>query len=399
MSTERVAPTFSLIALAVIATACVSASALAAEVVFRPYLSFGVLHDGNVQVVGSGRGDDAAELAIELAVDRITPQSRLSFAYRPSYRKYRTDSALDSFGNAVVLNYTREPSRRTKTTVNFDATRSDVQGIQDYNTDRPVTFVPRTTTYRFAGDAGGTVGLARRNLVDWDVRLQSDRYSRRATTTLQDSSSIGALGGWRYEASEKSTLGLAVRLDWFIYARNTTPPRSDIVSETLAFVGTQATGRTTELDYGAGASFSASAGRTLTNPTFYFSVKSKRSETMTIDAGVRQAVGAGPGVGGGSLDRGAWIAFARVPGQRGLQASAYAGYWFRTALAFDPQQASAEIRTADVTGTVGWTFNRYVSLNAAYAFVDQKSAASAAPNSDTNYSSYGVYVRWAIRGR
>ena len=399
MSTERAASTFSLIALAVIATACVSAPALAADVVFRPYLSFGVLHDGNVQVVGSGQGDDAAELAIELAVDRIAPQSKLTFAYRPSYRMYRTNRDLDYFGNAIVFNYTREPSRRTKTSVNFDATRSDRQGISDYSADRPVTFVPRTTTYRFAGDVGGSVGLARRSLFDWDVRLQSDRYSSTGTTSLQDSSSIGALGGWRYEATEKSTLGLALRLDWFIYAQNTTPPTSDIVSETLAFVGTQATRRSTELDYGAGASFSQSAGKTLTNPTFYFGVKSKRSETMTIDAGVRQAVGTGPGVGGGSLDRGAWIAFTRVPALRGLQASAYASYWFRRELEFDPQQPSAEVRTADVTGTVGWTFNRYVSLNAAYAFVDQQSPTSSAPNSDTNYSSYGVYVRWAIRGR
>jgi hypothetical protein len=164
-------------------------------------------------------------------------------------------------------------------------------------------------------------------------------------------------------------------------------------------VGTHATGRSTELDYGAGASVSQSAGSTVTNPTFYINDKSKRSETMTVDAGLRQAVGAGPGVGGGSLDRGAWVAFTRAPALRGLQASAYASYWFRRALEFDPQQSSAEVRTADVTGTVGWTFSRYVSLDAAYTFVDQQSPTSSAPNSETTYSSYGVYVRWAIRGR
>jgi len=217
---------------AVLAAAAI-APAGAAEVVFRPSLSFGVLHDGNVDVVGTGRGDDAAQIWADLAVDRTGPQSKLSFVYTPSYRKYRNASDLDYFGNAVVLSYAREPSRRTRTVVNVDATRSDTQGIQSYNTDRPLTFVPRTTTYRFLGDVAGTVGLARRSLIDWEARVQSDRYDSTDTTTYINSASVAALGGWRYEVSERSTIGLALRVDWFVYEDKPTIHIPDVVTETL----------------------------------------------------------------------------------------------------------------------------------------------------------------------
>jgi len=382
---------------AVLAAAAI-APAGAAEVVFRPSLSFGVLHDGNVDVVGTGRGDDAAQIWADLAVDRTGPQSKLSFVYTPSYRKYRNASDLDYFGNAVVLSYAREPSRRTRTVVNVDATRSDTQGIQSYNTDRPLTFVPRTTTYRFLGDVAGTVGLARRSLIDWEARVQSDRYDSTDTTTYINSASVAALGGWRYEVSERSTIGLALRVDWFVYEDKPTIHIPDVVTETLSLSGTASLGRGTDLAYGAGASLSGSDGTTQTSPAFFVTVSNRRSERMTLDAGARQAVGTGTGIGGGSLDRGAWVGFTRSAPMRGLRSAVHASYWFRRALEL-VQQASGEVRTADLTGTIGWTFNRYIGLDAAATFVDQHSPTNGTSSADTNYASYGILFRWAIRGR
>ena len=398
LQTEATARLVRRVASTALAAASMAVPTGAADVVFRPSLSFGLFHDGNIDIVGTSKGDDAGEISLDLVLDRLTPRSKLTFAYRPSYRRYRTATDLDYFANTVVLSYAHQKSRRTKTAASFDASRTETQGIQDYSTDRPVTFVPRTTTYRVAGGVGGTVGMARRSLVDWGARIQGDSYQSSGSTQYDNSGAIGVLGGWRFEASQKSTIGLALRVDWFVYEQNSANSVPNVVTETFGITGTQVIARTTDMSYGAGASLSASSGSTKTNPWFLITVANKLSERTTINAGAKQAVGTGTGIGGGSLDRGAWLGYARSAQKRGVSASIYGSYWFRQSLEL-AQQGSGEVRTADVTGTVGWTFSRYLALTAAYSYVDQHSPTATVSSSDTSYSSYGVFLRWAMRGR
>jgi hypothetical protein len=108
----------------------------------------------------------------------------------------------------------------------------------------------------------------------------------------------------------------------------------------------------------------------------------------------------GTGLGGSTQDRGVWIAFGHAPVGNGLSGSVLGGYWQRTELQFATSTPSAgDSESFNINGTLGWEFNRYLSINAAYAFIDQNGRNGAPESLDTNYSSYGLYLRWIFRGR
>lgn len=436
MSTEALVLRVLPVALVAIAALLGAGSARAAQVLFRPSLDFGLYHDGNVNVVNydaatgeetSSRGDDLAHLAIDLAVERNTPNSKLSFAYRPAYRKYRTEGNPDFFENAVLLAYTRESSGGTRTDVGCDALRTESQSIRSFNAERPSTLVPRTVLTRARAHVDGTLAASRRSFVDWGIQSLIDRYDPVAGVTFQNDTSASVRGAWRYALSERGSLGVALDVGWIGYDAVVTsgsePADSlaNVVNQNLSLVGTQSVGRMTALEYGAGVIRATSAGRSFTDGAFHFTVDRRVAKVSEFRAGVGRAVTPGTGVSkstttgtgqstsfgfdGASIDTGGWLAFSRTPPRRGWSGSVNGGYWLRRSIqsASTPEGGASEqnghATTLNVSGSVGWSFSEHLALNASYAYVDQGTAGSSSKALDSRYATYGIFLRWALRGR
>jgi hypothetical protein len=377
-------------------------TARAAQVDFRPVLSFGVFHSGNVLLVGydpaTGQqsnpvSDDLAILAVDLAVDRNEPGSKFSFLYRPTYAWYRERSDLDYFGNMIELKYAKEASRRSGMSVSLDGTRTDFQGITAQNADRPDSVVPRTTITRAYAVVEGSAAVAQRGLLDWQVHGGLDHYDAVAGVPFNNSNSVGVRGGWRYELSERSSLGVAVSANRIGYDLS-----AAVIDESLLLTGTYSIGRSTQMAYDVGATHTTSDGPSDTGGLFRIAFKQELTGVSTMNVGASQDVTPGTGLQGSSRDSGAWVSYERTNEGRGLRGAVNGAYWYRNGLSVGDTAASTST-TLNLTGSIGWTFNRYVGLNATYAFVDQVSKNGGTDAFDTRFSVYGINLRWAIRGR
>jgi hypothetical protein len=367
--------------------------ARAADVDFRPVLTFGLYHDGNVQIIGSTAvGDDSAAAAVDLPVHRTTENSALAFLYQARYVWYRKNGDLDYFGNTLSLNYSQEVSRRTHFQVAAGATRTDYQGITSASPDQALTFVPRTTLTRAFANVGGAIGLAERSLLDWEVRVGSDHYDDVPGVTFNNAFSAGARTGWRYEVSERSTIGLALSADWFDFQVG-----DDYVSETLVLTGTHKTGRSMSLAYDVGISRTSTTAGSSTEGRLLVSFTRELSQTSHLTAGARQWVTSGNGLQAATTDSGAWISYAQSSERNGLTGSIDGAYWVRKGVPV-AGTTTLETETFNVFGALGWRFGRFVSLNGAASYVYQNDRSGTAAALNTRYVSYGLFLRWGIRG-
>lgn len=412
MSTSR--PKLPVVAIAAITAGAASA----AEVDFRPILTFGVYHDGNIAVTGEeGSGDEVATLGLELILDRRTPQSLFTFSYHPSYVAYNKSEGLDYFSNTLALSYSRNWTTQTRLTVGADAGRTDRQGLRVTGADRPVTFLPRTTQDFGHGSLGGTFAAGRRALIDWGigagVSRSEDVPDNPATPAVDDpvdyndSVDFSARGAWRREISERTTLGLGLDASYFDFEAT-----DSVFVESLGLVGSYNTARTMTLAYALGATRANSADDSDTAMYVDVTLTKMPTETSTFGAGLRQTYTPGSGIGGASQDRGGWVSYDHTSPVRGVNATLLGGYWERLVVEFPSATPpppgtpiAGDTKTFTVSGTVGWSFNRHVALNAAYAYVDQRAKdQSGAPpefadSLDTRYGSYGINLRWNITGR
>lgn len=370
---------------------------------FRPELSVGVFHDGNIDVVGGAQGDEVAALSFDLAWDRNTPATTFSLSYRPSFVFYRQASDLNYFGNRLVVDFTKETSQDSKIKVGAFFTRTDYQGQTVDSADRATTFLPRSTQTLTGVTVDGTVPAGRRGLLDWNLRGGFDLYEdapadpsagRPDPIDFNDGTWVGGSVDWRREISTRNTLGLGLGLAYFGY-ENT----AGVVGGSFGLVGTSELGPSWTLDYALGVSRATSDGEA--NDGFAFDVKVdyKAGEDSSFRAGVRRGYSPGRGLGSATQDLGGWISYSHTTAARGLTGSIVGGYWQRDAIQGSPSSSSGDTETTYVNGSLGWVFNRYVALEVAYAYSDQHGANGADPAFDTNYNSYGLYLRWAIRGR
>lgn len=377
--------------------------AVAAQVDFRPVLTFGVLHSGNVRIIGTDTvAEESAAIAVDLSVDRATASSDFSFLYQATYIGYRRNSGLDFLGNLLAASYGKQVSRRTNLQATGGVLRTDVQGVAASsidsqsgaasNVDRPLTFVPRTTITRGYGDVSGSVGVGRRGFVDWAVRAGVSRYAEVPGVVLNNSTSAGARGGWRYELNERGTLGLAVSLDWFAYDVG-----ANVVTEGLVLTGTYNLGRYTGLTYDAGLTRSTSDGLSTTSATILLSFERVLSKVSSLTAGVRQFVTPGTGLQGATSDSGTWISYKQSSPRNGLDGRLVGAYWYSKGLQFG-DTPTTNTQTLNLAGALGWRFNRFLSLSAAYAYFYQLDRGDSASSLNTRYASYGLFLRWGIRG-
>ena len=366
-------------------------------------MTFGVFHDGNVSVIGGGHGDELATLAFDLIWDRKTPKSTFALSYRPSFVVYHRSSELDYFANTLVVGFTKDSSRASRLMVDVYVSRTDYQGQTAKTADRATTFVPRSTVTLANIKVDGTVGAGRRGFVDWQLRggvdLYEDLPDDPATAAVDpidfnDGTAVGGRIAWRDELSVRNTLGLGLDAAHFGY--ESTP---SVVVESFGLVGTCQAGPSWMIDYAAGASRATSDGDTIDGFSFDATIEYAVGRASTFRAGARQVFAPGTGLGGATQDRGVWISYSHAPSARGLSGSVVGGYWQRNALQFASAPTTGDSAAFNVNGSIGWDFNRYVALNGGYAFIDQSALNGGDPALNTNYSSYGLYLRWAIRGR
>lgn len=362
----------------------------AAELEFRPTLTFGLYHDGNTAVTGdpTAQGDEVAALALDLSLERTTQDGSLVFSYRPSYVAHHKNTELDYFGQSMDLQYSHAGSRSARYTFDLNAYRSERQGIRPTTPSEPTTFVPRNMETLVGLRVHGT-HEGRRNILDWEIRAHLDDYS---LESLENSTGEGVQGSWRYELSEKSTLGLGLIFDTIQYE---TLPSSYI--ESFGLVGTHEFGRATAMTYVFGVSRSSSSGASDTGFAGGLSISRTISEQSSLSAGVQQTASQGSGLGGMSLDRGGYLSYGLQQPRRGLSASVLAGYWWRSPLDVGAASGSASTTSFNTSESLGWSFNRFLTLSVAHAYVDQSSSDQDAL--DTRYNSYGFNLRWTIRGR
>ena len=402
-------------------------STRAAEVDFRPSLSFGVFHNGNLSVTGKGQGDDAAILALDLKVERRTATSLFSFDYRPAYEAYRKSKDLDYFSNTIALGYSHEGARASKFYVDGYAARTDYQGATQLKPDVATTFVPRTTLTRGDAKIGGNIPAGKRGFVDLEARgyveLYKDLDDNPATEIVGDQvdfvdTTAGTASiAWRTEINPRNTIGVTVEGSYFDYENDVLvqlPPLGSVVVspesvlvETLAIVGTSQPGEYWQLSYLVGGSRAESGDAEISGFSFDLTVEYTAMQESLFSGGARQVFSPGtgvptttPGAVGISTttqDRGVWFSYSHSPTARGLSGAVIGGYWVREVLDFGASSTGAATHSINVAGNIGWKFNRFITLTGNYAFVDQ---STQQPSSlETSYSSYGVFLNWAIRGR
>ena len=268
--------------------------------------------------------------------------------------------------------------------------------------DRATTYVPRSTQTIVSLDVDGTNPAGKRGYLDWRVRTGVNLYTDipdNPNTTAVDPINFNDSGwysgrlDWRHEVSRRNTLGVGVAAAHFGY--ELTP---GVVTASVALVGTCQASPLWTLDYAVGVSRATSDGTSDDGLTFDATVRYAAGRASTFEAGARQVFAPGTGVGGATQDLGTWVSFTHDRADRGLFGEAVGGYWKRQAVEFGTIQ-TGDTETFNVSGSMGWSFNRFVALEWAYAFIDQKGTNGINSAFDTNYSTYGIYLRWALRGR
>jgi len=321
---------------------------------------------------------------------------------------YRKSTGLNYFGNTIVLGLVREATRASRLALDAYVSRTDYQGLTQDTKDQATTFVPRTTLSQANLRVAGTHGAGRRGFVDWQLRGGLEKYDdvkdNPSTALLDesrdfnDSTDVGGRIAWRSELTARNTLGAALDVAQFGYEN--TP---SVIVESIGLVGTCQVGPRWMLDYSAGGSRAASDADSISGFSFDAKIAYAIEQASTFSAGARQVFAPGTGLGGSTQDRGVWIAYGHAVSAKGISGSVLGGYWQRNELRFATGTTTAsppaDSASYTVNGSIGWSFNRYLALNGAYTFIDQSLRDGASSSLNTKYSTYGLYLRWAIRGR
>jgi hypothetical protein len=284
----------------------------------------------------------------------------------------------------------------------IDVSRTDTQGIaaasvtpqgtEVSNVDRPQTFVPRTTITRGHGVVSGSVGVGQRSLVDWGFRAGVNRYDEVPGVTFNNSTSADVSGGWRYELSERTTLGLTADINWFAFEGT---PNS--LGQSLALTGSHALSHFTSMTYELGVTRTTTADLSSLSGRFLLSFVRKLAANSSLTSAVEQIVTPGTGLQAATNDTGAWLSYMQSSVRNGLSWAVNGSYWLRKTLPAG-DEPTTETGTLNLAGALGWRFNRFLELKAGYANFYQKDRNDSLSQLNTRYASYGLFLRWAIRG-
>ena len=211
---------------------------------------------------------------------------------------------------------------------------------------------------------------------------------------FNDSTDFGGRVAWRGELSVRNSLGVGLEVASFGYEL-----KPGVLVESLGIVGACQANESRLLEYSVGATRATSDRESIDGVSFDAKLAYAIGRASTFSAGARQVFAPGTGLTGTTQDRGVWVSYGHVPTGWGLSGSVVGGYWQRDELRFAGAGSNQDSAAFTVNGAIGWKFNRYVTIDWAYAFVDQRARNASSAALDTSYSNYGLFLRWAIRGR
>lgn len=392
-----------------------TASIGAADTQFIPSVEFSAGRDGNVAVVGvevEGEGqqrvpDDYVRLLLDLLLRRTTRASELSFRYRPARVEYREADQLDNTEHDVALFFASTVSRRTTLGVEARWYRTQRQGIDPERPDAPVTLVNRTNYQRGIVSVTGETRFGKRSSVSWGGGAWAQDYEDQ---DLQDSlTGFATLGyGWAY--SERGSVGITYNYQHIRYEE--APALGILEDDTLNIntiqVGTKRTfGKNTEGSLGIGAFTAETLDTSVSDPSYNLSITHRVLEKNLFMLGLARMASAGGGQRRATVDEGGYLSWTYTP-IKALDLNVNAGFWRRDDLAtlVDepvpgtplPGTEPGGRNTITTNTTLSWNTGRFVSLGVFHRYNRQEEADAPTASSNTSYNSYGLFLRWNIRG-
>lgn len=217
----RFATRCSLAAALSVAVFAASPCGLAADWDFQPTVTLGAQHWDNILLqteAGSAAGSDTAGVVtLSLPLVGITPRSRTTFSWTPTYSRYREQTGLDTFAYTAGLAWSFQASRRVAWTANAYSSRSDRLTLDYANPANTALGLPRQRVTVASADLGATSQLSNRTSLRVDVFGTMTQYqglvvgSGETLRATPDPKEVGLLVGLTRSLGPLSSGGVTYR--------------------------------------------------------------------------------------------------------------------------------------------------------------------------------------------
>jgi hypothetical protein len=384
-----------LAAAAILAAGLVPPGARAAEVSFSPTLNASYYWDGNTEIVqedGETTSDRAIRLSLSLPVRVSRPLWSFNTSYSISGRVYNEREDSNDVSQSLSLGYNRTLTERNTFGVSASASRTEDQQVEPDAPDQPITYLPRSPRTNVNASISGSTDVSARSDVNWSVGASTVLYDDTTDLDYEDADAYSATGGWSYRISEMTSAGFGYR-----YGRSVYEDRPDAESHALAYTGSTTTRQQVGLTYALGviATDTGNGEGWTTNGGANFAARYNPRPDHSLSAGIRQDVSVGRGLGGPTLDRGAYVGWSWSH-VRGLGIAVTGGYWTRESV----EGLGDETKSLFVSESLSWGFGEYLRLGLFHSYRDQTDDRPDAtgPTFDTSYHTAGINLGWTILG-
>lgn len=421
-----------------IAAACLLSVSMvrAVDYTFDPEAEVRVLQNGNVNVTGSGRSDQAAQFSLVLPWTAKTPRTSFRVVYRPHYQRYGEVNGASHLAHHLTAGMQRSLSRRSNFGLSFYGSRGEQQSQVFEAPELVSSLVPRTTVTRGGFDVNGRLSTGERTFLTWGVGGGINRYEDPVIVTaiqpstgqivtgplpLVDSDYVEGRFGWGMEFSERTTAGIEYSGRFLTFEDiPITPPFREVAftgrqttAHSIYFNGSRKFGATVTGNLQLGVvrtqvegSTVAGGARANIDPSVNASFARSITQNASLAFGVRQSVGSGNGLSGASLDRGGFGSWAWASPRTGFGAGVTLAYWQREAIEEATLDRRSATRTLQMSENLSWTPGSHFSYGVFHSYRDQAASDGSSlgfgPDSQleaNGYHSGGLFVRWNIFGR
>lgn len=368
--------------------------ARAGDVEFNPTLAVGLSGNSNVDVLGTtDRSGGSYRLYADLPLTYRTSRDTLNASYKPGWTTFRGDAeGEDFFSHTLLLSWDRTLSRRADLTLKVDAVRTESQAISQDTPDTALTFVEKTPFARYGLSVGGQVQTQQSSNVSWGAGLRAQTLEdiepspENPTGTDFNDARGGTLEvGWTAQTGPDSSNGVFYRYDRVEFENTLT---SD--AHTLTWRNGARLGRDVTTSVGLGVSYGKSRIGSDVLTSLDASLTRNIGAVSALSVGARQGWGPGGGTSGATQDQGVYLSWSHAP--RFMSTVLTAGWWRRAAASFGGTPSAPTSKAWSVAASFAWQFGRWVALGLSGNYSKQS-------DPDTEFYSYGLFLRWNIRGR
>lgn len=369
--------------------------AAAGDVEFNPTLALGAAYNSNIDVLAATeRSAGSLRLSADLPLRYRTGRDTLTASYRPARTNFEGDNGADDFtAHALSLTWDRTVSRRADFTMSARAVRSESQEISEDKPDAALTFVERTQIDRYEFSVGGSVQTGQRSNVSWDGGLRVQKFEDLPGTDFIDSRGASVGLGWTAQTGANTSNGVSYRYGRAEFEDSLATAFDESFAadaHTVTWTTGSRIGRTITTSVGLGVSYGKSREGSDTVAAFDATLTRQIGEVSSLSAGVRQGFAPGGGTTGVTQDLGAFLSWQYAP--RVMAVGLTAGWWRREPTSFGGTPSAPASQAWSVAANFAWQFGRWVALGVSGNYSKQE-------DPDTTFGSYGLYLRYNIRGR